>query len=151
MKIYYIDGVNSANSDLLKSRMLIWGRFPYSSEMAMHLIHFYIVSKHFLLHLVSTTPLVLGLFQHHSPNGSVPGLTSSNFSCVVIFVKSIRGDPVVFLQSGHLASLLTPFSRLLRQAGDTVDLFYPRSTGGGGELKIYFDIKRLLVKLDLHW
>ena len=58
---------------------------------------------------------------------------------IVIFTNSlksvqIRSDVLLqkigsILRNGLVSLSPTPFSRLLRQAGGTVDLFYPRSTG----------------------
>ena len=61
---------------------------------------------------------------------------SSGSQRVSSSVKFIQYRNVVPLQLRSFygvelqASPPTPFSRLLRQAGDTVDIFYPRSTGG---------------------
>lgn len=51
------------------------------------------------------------------------------------FFHELQTNAVVLLQisnrkNGALIHRLTPFSRLLRHAGDTVDVFSPPSTGG---------------------
>ena len=55
---------------------------------------------------------------------------------------------VFFYGVSLLASGPTPFSRLLRQAGDTMDLFYPRSIGVS-ERSIFFLQVEVIGQLEL--